>query len=70
MQNDHGNSYAHFHIAIYGCFYTKILKALCTKNNIPYISPLEENPDSNAIIQKLSEQCQEFQGNIFSETES
>ena len=31
---------------------------------------LEENPDSNAIIQKLSEQYQEFQGNISSETES
>ena len=63
-------SHAYFHRAIYGVFYTGILKALCTKNNMSYVSPLEENPDSNAIIQKLSEQCQEFQGNIFSETES
>ena len=38
--------------------------------NLSYISLLEENSDSNAIIQKLSEQCQEFQGNISSETES
>ena len=60
-------SHAHFHRAIYGVSFTEILKALCTKNNVPHISPLEKNPDSNAIIQKLSEQCQEFQGNISSE---
>ena len=63
-------SYAHFHRVIYGGSYTEILKVLCTKNNISYVSLLEENLDSNAIIQKLSEQCQEFQGNISSETES
>ena len=37
-------------LAIYGGFYTKILKALCTKNNIPIVFLLEENPDTNAII--------------------
>ena len=52
-------SNAHFHRTIYGGSYTEIFKALCTKNNIPYVSPLEENPESNEIIQKLSEQCQE-----------
>ena len=56
-------SHANFHRGSY----TEILKVLCTKNNISYVSLLEENLDSNAIIQKLSEQCQEFQGNISSE---
>ena len=39
----------HFHRAIFGGTYTEILKALSTKNNIPYLSPLVEKPDSNAI---------------------
>ena len=38
-------SHAHFHRTIYRGSYTEILKALCTKNIIPYVSPLEENPD-------------------------
>ena len=63
-------SHAYFHRAIYVGSYTQILKAPYTKNNIPYVSPLEEKHDSNAIIQKLSKQCQEFQGNISSETDS
>ena len=63
-------SLVHFHRAIYGGSYTEILKALCTKNNIPYVSPLEKKPDSNAIIQQLSEQCQKVQGNIANGTES
>ena len=63
-------SHAHFHRAIFGGSYTETLKALSTKNNIPYVSPLEENTDFNAIIEKLSEQCQELQENISSETES
>ena len=58
-------SHVHFHRAIYGGSNTETLKALCTKNNISYVSPLEENPDSNAIIQKLSEQCQESPGPRF-----
>ena len=52
MQNDHDFSHAHFHRAIYGDFYTEILKDLCTKNSIRYVSPLEENHDSVAIIIK------------------
>ena len=60
-------SHAHFYRSIYEGSYTEIFKALCTKNNIPYVSPIEENLGSNAIIQKLSEQ--EVQGNIASETE-
>ena len=56
-------SHNHFHRAIYRGSYTEILNAQCTKNNIPYVSPLQENPDSNTIIQKLSERYQEFQGN-------
>ena len=63
-------SHSHFHRAIFGGSYAEILKALCTKNNIPYVLPLKETPDSNAIIQKLSEKCQEFKGNISSETGS
>ena len=63
-------SHDHFHRAIYGGSYTEILKVLCTKNNIPYVSPLEENSDSNLIIQKLSEQFQKFQGIVSSETEN
>ena len=47
---------AHLHRAIYGGSYTEILKALCTKINIPYVSPLEE-------------QCHEVQGSIASETD-
>ena len=58
------------HAQFYGDSYIEIPKTLCTKNNKPFVSPLEENHDSNAIIEKLSEQCQEFQGKISSETES
>ena len=49
---------------------TKIFKALCEKNKVPYVTPLDENLDSTGIIQKLSEQCQGFEENIESETES
>ena len=40
--------------------------SLSTAKCFSYISPLEENFDSNAIMQKLLEQCQEVQGNIAS----
>ena len=50
MLNSIIKTYIWHQLAIYGDFYSKILKALCTKNNIPYVSLLEENPDSNAII--------------------
>ena len=63
-------SHAHFHRAINGGSYIEILKALCTKKNIPHVSQLEENLNSNAIKQKLSKQCQELQRNIANETES
>ena len=48
-------TYIWHQLAIYGGFYSKILKALCTKNKIPYVSPLEENSDSNVIIVLLQE---------------
>ena len=51
---------AHFHRITNGGSYIKILKELCERNNLPYVTPLDTNPDSRKIIQILSEQCQEY----------
>ena len=52
--------HAHFHRITHGGSYTRILKELCERNNLPYVTPLDTNPDSRKIISMLSDQCQEF----------
>ena len=70
MQNDHGNKSCSFPQSnLWSFFYRNTQSPVYKEQRTTYIT-IRKNPDSNAIIQKLSEQCQEFQGNITSETES
>ena len=61
--------HAHFHRIANGGSYTKILRELCERNNLPYVTPLDNNPDSSRIISMLSDQCQSFNQNVDTETE-
>ena len=61
--------HAHFHRITNGGSYIKILKELCERNNLPYVTPLDTNPDSRKIIKMFSDQCQEFDQTVESETE-
>ena len=38
--------HGHFHIITNGVSYTRILKKLCERNNLPYVTPLDTDPDS------------------------
>ena len=37
--------------------------------NLPYVTPLDTNSDSRKILQTLSEQCEEYDQRVESETE-
>ena len=39
------------------------------KNNLPYVTHLETNPDSKKILQTLSEQGEDYDQRVESETE-
>ena len=47
----------------------EFLKELYARNNLPYATPLDTNPDSRKILQNLSEQCEEYDQREESETE-
>ena len=61
--------HAHFHRITNGESYTRILKELCIRNNLPYVTSLDTNPDSRKILQTLSEQYEEYEQREESETE-
>ena len=45
--------HAHFHKITSGGSYIRILKELCDRNNLPYVTFLNTNPDSRKILQTL-----------------
>ena len=61
--------HTHFYRISNGESYTRILKELCARNNLPYVTPLDTNADSRKILQTLSEQCEEYDHRVESETE-
>ena len=61
--------HARFHGLTNGGSYTRILKETCARNNLPYVTPLDTNPDSRKILQTLSEQCEEYDQRVESEIE-
>ena len=61
--------HAHFNRLTNGGSYTRILKELSARNNLPYVTPLDTNADSRKILQTLSEQCEEYDHRVESETE-
>ena len=52
-----------------GGSYTRILKEFCARYNLHYVTPLDTNPDFKIILQTLSEQCEEYEQRVESETE-
>ena len=64
-----GICHAHFHKITNGRSYTRILKYLCGRNNLPYVTSLDTNPDYKKILQTLSDQCEDYDQRVESETE-
>ena len=61
--------HVHFHRITNGRSYTRILKELCGRKNLPYVIPLDINPDSRKTLQTLSEQCEDYDQRVESETD-
>ena len=61
--------HAQFHRITNGGSYTRMLKELCARNNLPYVTPFDINPDSKKILQTLLEQCEDYDQRVESETE-
>ena len=61
--------HAHFHRITNGVSYIRMLKELCARNNLPYVTPLDTNPDSRKTLQTLSEQCEDYNQRVESATE-
>ena len=61
--------HAHFHRITNGVSYIRMLKELCARNNLPYVTPLDTNPDSKKILQTFSEQYEDYDQRVESETE-
>ena len=61
--------HAQFHRITNGGSYTRILKDLCARNNLSYVTPLDTNPDNKKILQTISEQCEDYDQRMESETE-
>ena len=63
-------SHAHFHQSKNCGSYTGILKELCEKNNLPYVTPLDIDLDSRFFFQTLSEQCENLDNRVGSDFDS
>ena len=61
--------HAHFHRIKNRGSYTRILKELYARNNLPYATPFDTNPDSKKILQTPSEHCEYYDQRVESETE-
>ena len=60
--------HAQFHRITNGGSYTRMLKELCARNNLPYVTPFDINPDSKKILQTLLEQCEDYDQRVESVT--